>query len=349
MRDHFRANLWLLVLSVLLCCILYPLALWAVGQTAFRHEANGSLIDRNGRPVTRPADAVGSRLVAQPFTGDGYFQPRPSAVAYNAAASGARNWAASNYQLRLRVALALGPIVKYGPGSPKRGRPVGADVEQWFRSYPVKDGKGLVARWAEAYPTAATTWVKDDKANTAYVESWQKSHAREVARWIADNPGTPEPKPEDLAVPFFASFAAEHPGAFPGLVEHQRPGGKTEKVVEPVTEGTDIQGYFFDMWLQEHPDADIEPVPADMVMASGSGLDPHITLANALYQLDRVAAKWAADTKKDVVQVRREIEEVLRQKAEAPLGGMVGVELVNVLEVNIALRNQFGTQAAVSR
>ena len=48
------------------------------------------------------------------------------------------------------------------------------------------------------------------------------------------------------------------------------------------------------------PDADLEPVPADMVMASGSGLDPHITLKNALYQLDRVAAKWAADTNRNV-------------------------------------------------
>lgn len=95
------------------------------------------------------------------------------------------------------------------------------------------------------------------------------------------------------------------------------------------------------MWRQEHAEAELEDVPADMVMASGSGLDPHITLKNALYQLDRVTAKWAEETKRDPAPVKQEIEQLLREKAEAPLGGLVGVELVNVLEVNIALTNHF--------
>jgi K+-transporting ATPase ATPase C chain len=114
------------------------------------------------------------------------------------------------------------------------------------------------------------------------------------------------------------------------------------KGIEPVKEGSDIQGIFFDMWRQEHAEADLEPVPADMVMASGSGLDPHITLKNALYQLERVAARWAEKTKRDQAQVRTEIEALLREKAEAPLGGLVGVDLVNVLEVNLALRKRYG-------
>ena len=79
-----------------------------------------------------------------------------------------------------------------------------------------------------------------------------------------------------------------------------------------------------------------------MMTASGSGLDPHITLQNAEYQLDRVVQKWAADTKRAPKQVRDEIELMLSQNASAPLGGLFGEKLVNVLQVNLALRQQYG-------
>src|SRR5262249_40637952 len=104
-----------------------------------------------------------------------------------------------------------------------------------------------------------------------------------------------------------------------------------------------------DLWLQEHPQAGLEQVPADMVMASGSGLDPHITLKNAEYQLDRLAAKWAKEMKRDEVQVRKEIGDLLHEHAEAPLGGLVGVKLVNVLEMNLALRDRYGSQVIANK
>ena len=105
--------------------------------------------------------------------------------------------------------------------------------------------------------------------------------------------------------------------------------------------GTDIQAAFFDLWLEEHKNADLEHVPADMVMASGSGLDPNITLDNALCQLDRVAAAWSKKTGADEKELRGQIERLLREKSYAPLAGLVGVPLVNVLEVNLALRNRY--------
>ena len=86
-----------------------------------------------------------------------------------------------------------------------------------------------------------------------------------------------------------------------------------------------------------------------MVMASGSGLDPHITLKSALYQLDRVAGKWADLTKRDAAQVRKEIEGMLNDRAEAPLAGLVGVKLVNVLEMNLALRDRYEKDGRASR
>ena len=271
MTAHLRANLWLLVLTVLLCSVLYPLVLLGIGQTVFHDKAQGSLLtDAQGHPI-------GSQLIAQPFTADEYFQPRPSAASYNAAASGASNWAASNYLLRDRVARQLGPIVKYRSG-PKKGQPVGPDIESWFQKDQFDGKPGIVAQWAALHPAVAQNWVKADKLNAAYVSDWQKTHPAEVAQWIKANPDTPEPKPEDLAVPFFTDYSKTHPGTFPSAVEHKTPDGKTEKKIEPVKEGTDIQAGFFDMWLQEHPDVDLERVPADMVMASGSGLDPDITL-----------------------------------------------------------------------
>ena len=97
--------------------------------------------------------------------------------------------------------------------------------------------------------------------NGEYIAAWQKSHPAEVAQWIKDNPDTPEPKPEDLAVPFFTDFSKTNPGTFPSAVEHKMPDGKVEKKIEPVKEGTDIQAGFFDMWLQEHPDVDLDASP----------------------------------------------------------------------------------------
>ena len=139
MLSHFRANLWLVILSLLFGAIVYPAVLLGIGQTVFRDKANGSMVhDKNGK-------VVGSRLIAQPCTGDQYFQPRPSSVSYNAAASGASNWGANNYQLRFRVAKALGPLVKYGSLHAKRGQRVGPDIEIWFQAHALKDGKGIVA------------------------------------------------------------------------------------------------------------------------------------------------------------------------------------------------------------
>jgi K+-transporting ATPase ATPase C chain len=188
MNAHLRANLWLLGGTVVLCCVLYPLILWTIGQLVFPDKASGSLIYKDGV-------VVGSPLIAQPFRGREYFWPRPSAVSYDASASGGSNYGASNPKLRARVAL----------------------------------------------------------------------------------------------------------------------------------------------WLQEHAEAKQGEVPADLVMTSGSGLDPHITLKNAQYQLDRVVDAWAEKTKADKAEVRKTIEELLNQKAEAPFGGLAGVKLINVLEVNLAL------------
>ena len=305
---HLRANLWLVILTLGLCCVLYPLVLWLLGFVIFRHQAEGSILRVNNKPV-------GSRLIAQPFQGDEYFQPRPSAVNYNASASGGSNLAASNYLLRDRVARTLGPIVRYQGASPT-GKTVQEDIADWFQTKPK-----LVAEWAEAHPGVAQAWVNADDKHKEAVSAWMKTHQEEVAAWKKKNPGQ-EPKPADLAVAFFQSNAAAFHKDWPKLIDDS---------------SWSVPAVFFDAWLQASPDVRLEQVPADMVMTSGSGLDPHITLKNARYQLPRIVDAWAKKTGAEKSKVHAAIEKLLEDSAEAPLGGLAGVPLINVLEVNLAL------------
>src|SRR5271167_5154493 len=100
-------SLWLLFFTIVICCLVYPLVVWAIGQAFFPFQANGSIVNGpDGKPV-------GSLLIAQPFTKDEYFQSRPSAVSYDASASGSSTLSTSNYLLRDRVARMLGPIARY--------------------------------------------------------------------------------------------------------------------------------------------------------------------------------------------------------------------------------------------
>jgi len=334
MKQYISKSLWLLFFTVVICCLIYPAILWAIGQTIFPFQANGSILQGpDGK-------AVGSLLVAQPFTKDEYFQPRPSAASYDASASASSTLAASNYMLRNRVATTLGPIVKYKSGA-KAGQLVGPDIEVWFQQDKFGGQPHIVAQWADLHNAVATAWVTGDPTHGAYVDAWAKTHADVVSNWVKNNPGTPQPKAADLAVLFFENFSKDHPGHFPSAVTETK-NGKSVTSIQPVKEGSDIQSNFFDMWRQEHADADLQDVPGDMVTTSGSGLDPHITLINAEYQLDRVASKWAADTKQDPAKVRQQIEEMIQEKAFAPLGGLAGEKMINVLEVNLELRKRFG-------
>ncbi len=340
-------SVWLLLVSVVICCVIYPAVLWAVGQALFHFQANGSMVtDKDGK-------VVGSLLIAQPFTKDEYFWPRPSAAGsgYDAGASSSSALAASNYALRNRVATALGPIVKYKDG-PKTGQLVAPDIEAWFQQDRYQGQAGIVAQWADAHNSLPQAWVAADPSRAGYVNDWAKAHPAAVAQFVKDNPGTPQPAASDLAVVFFEAFSKEHPGKFPSTVTppppstapatSAPPASAPAAVIAPVGEGSDIQSIFFDMWRQDHPDVELQDVPGDMVTTSGSGLDPHITLDNAMFQLDRVAAKWSANLHRDSASVRKEIEQILQSHALAAWNGLAGEKIVNVLEVNLELQNRYG-------
>jgi potassium-transporting ATPase KdpC subunit len=335
MLRSVSKSLWLLAFAVVLVCGIYPGILWAIGQTFWPFQVNGSILrGPDGKPV-------GSALVAQPFTRDEYFWPRPSAASYDGTASSSSALAVSNYALRDRVARAIGPIATYSAG-PKKGRLVAPDVEAWFRADRFGGKSGIVAQWADAHNSLAQGWVTADPTHAAYVDAWAKAHPAVVAQFVKDNPGTPKPQPSDLAVVFFDHFSKDHPGTFPSAVTHKGPGGKDVTEIMPVKQGSDIQSIFFEMWREDHPEAALTKIPGDYLTTSGSGLDPDITLENAEFQLDRVAGKWAQDLHRNPAQLKDEIQAVLNAHRFSPGGGLFGVPLVNVLEVNLALRERYG-------
>ena len=216
------------------------------------------------------------------------------------------------------------------------------DVESWFQQDKFQGNPHIVAQWADLHNSLAQAWVNADPKNGVYVDDWAKKHPALVAKWIKDNPGTPQPKDADLAVLFFETFSGENPGRFPSAVTKAAADGKTQTTIEPVKDGADIQSIFFDMWRQEHPDADLQDVPGDLVTTSASGLDPHITLQNAEFQLERVASAWAARKKTDASAIRTDIEKILQKNAAAPWEGLIGEKFVNVLEINLKLRKLYG-------
>ena len=116
-----RPALTLFVVLSLVTGLLYPLAVTGVAQTAFTHQANGSLITQGGK-------AVGSELIGQSFTEPGHFWGRPSATApmpYNASASGGSNLGPTNPALVDAVKARIEALRAADPGNT---RPVPVDL-----------------------------------------------------------------------------------------------------------------------------------------------------------------------------------------------------------------------------
>lgn len=82
-------------------------------------------------------------------------------------------------------------------------------------------------------------------------------------------------------------------------------------------------------FLQENPTIKREDIPADIITASGSGLDPHISVDAANVQIDRVSKN--THISKDV------LKKLIKDNTENKLLGVFGEEKVNVLQLNLSL------------
>ncbi len=113
--DH---SVWLTsirftIVATVLLGLAYPLAITGVAHLVFPRKAAGSLILRDG-------EVIGSELLAQSFTSDKYFHPRPSAAGsgYDATSSGGSNLAQSNKALVDRIQGSINTLAKENPSRP---------------------------------------------------------------------------------------------------------------------------------------------------------------------------------------------------------------------------------------
>jgi K+-transporting ATPase ATPase C chain len=102
-----------------------------------------------------------------------------------------------------------------------------------------------------------------------------------------------------------------------------------QKLIDAVTERAAA-------YREAHGLAESDPVPVDAVTSSGSGLDPHITPANALIQAGRVAEARGVPA--------GEITQLVEQSIEGRTLGFIGEPRVNVLKLNLALDARYGKQ-----
>jgi len=113
MKEHIRPALMMLAILTLLTGLVYPLAVTGLAQLFFPHQANGTLIVRDGK-------VIGSELIGQYFDEPRYFWSRPSATSpfpYNAAASSGSNLGPTNPVLIEGIKARVAALRAADPGN----------------------------------------------------------------------------------------------------------------------------------------------------------------------------------------------------------------------------------------
>jgi len=112
-HSVWKTSILFTIVTTVLLGLGYPLFVTGVASVIFPHKAGGSLILKDGQ-------VIGSELLAQSFTSDRYFHPRPSAAGngYDGTASGGSNLAQSSKTLVDRIQASIDKLAAENPGKP---------------------------------------------------------------------------------------------------------------------------------------------------------------------------------------------------------------------------------------
>ncbi len=112
MKKNLVTAVLMTIATTILLGVAYPLVVTAIATLLFPANANGQLIQRDGKPI-------GSRIIGQAFTGPGYFHSRQSAAGsgYDAANSGGTNLGPTNQKLIDRVRQDAASLQAENPGT----------------------------------------------------------------------------------------------------------------------------------------------------------------------------------------------------------------------------------------
>ena len=113
MKKHLTTAFLMTIATTILLGLVYPLVITGLAQALFHDKANGQIRYRNG-------EAIGSRIIGQPFTSAKYFHSRPSNAGngYDAANSGGTNFAPTNQKLIDRVQSDAKSLHEENPAQP---------------------------------------------------------------------------------------------------------------------------------------------------------------------------------------------------------------------------------------
>lgn len=114
MKRNILIAVWMTLATTVLLGIVYPVVVTVLAQVLFPRQANGELIQVDGR-------VMGSRLIGQPFTSPKYFHSRPStagAAGYDATASGPSNLGPTSKALADRIAASVQTLQAENPNAP---------------------------------------------------------------------------------------------------------------------------------------------------------------------------------------------------------------------------------------